>query len=146
MVQITEPEKAAVVIVAAGRGERAGTADGPKQYRQIGGRPVISHTIQAFLGHPRIGSIVVAIHPDDDELFRTCTSGVGSDRIVAIHGGATRQESTRLALLALRDDAPSMVLIHDAVRPFVDAALIDRTIDAIDSARARCRQCRWRIR
>ena len=59
--------------------------------------------------------------------------GVGSDRIVAIHGGATRQESTRLALLALRDDAPSMVLIHDAVRPFVDAALIDRTIDAIDS-------------
>jgi 2-C-methyl-D-erythritol 4-phosphate cytidylyltransferase/2-C-methyl-D-erythritol 2,4-cyclodiphosphate synthase len=129
----TEPQKAAVVIVAAGRGERAGTADGPKQYRQIGGRPVISHTIQAFLGHPRIGSIVVAIHPDDDELFRSCTSGVASNRIVAIHGGATRQESTRLALLALRDAAPSVVLIHDAVRPFVDAALIDRTIDAIDS-------------
>jgi 2-C-methyl-D-erythritol 4-phosphate cytidylyltransferase/2-C-methyl-D-erythritol 2,4-cyclodiphosphate synthase len=129
----TEPEKAAVVIVAAGRGERAGTADGPKQYRHIGGRPVISHTIQAFLSHPRIGSIVVAIHPDDDELFRTCTSSVGSDRIIAIHGGATRQESTRLALRALRDDAPGVVLIHDAVRPFVDAALIDRTIDAIDS-------------
>ena len=52
--------------------------------------------------------------------------------VTAIHGGATRQESTRLALRALRDDAPNMVLIHDGVRPFVDPGLIDRTIDAID--------------
>ena len=128
----TEPAKAAVVIVAAGRGERAGKAEGPKQYRTIGGRPVVSHTLEAFLSHPRIGRIVVAIHPDDDELFRSSTSGLGDDRIAAIHGGATRQESTRLALRALRDDAPDMVLIHDAVRPFVDPGLIDRTIDAID--------------
>ena len=128
----TAPGKAAVVIVAAGRGERAGKADGPKQYRTIGGHPVVSHTIQAFLSHPRIGRIVVAIHPDDDELFRSCTSGFEDERLEAIHGGATRQESTRLALRALREEAPDMVLIHDAVRPFVDAALIDRTIDAID--------------
>ena len=127
-----QPAKAAVVIVAAGRGERAGKADGPKQYRSIGGSPVVSHTIQAFLGHPRIGRVIVAIHPDDDELFRTSISGFKDDRITAIHGGATRQESTRLALRALRDDAPDMVLIHDAVRPFVDHGLIDRTIDAID--------------
>ena len=127
----TEPAKAAVVIVAAGRGERAGRAEGPKQYRPIGGRPVVSHTLEAFLSHPRIGRIVVAIHPDDDELFRVAASGLGDDRIIAIHGGATRQESTRLALLALREDAPTMVLIHDGVRPFVDADLIDRTIDAI---------------
>jgi 2-C-methyl-D-erythritol 4-phosphate cytidylyltransferase / 2-C-methyl-D-erythritol 2,4-cyclodiphosphate synthase len=127
-----QPAKAAVVIVAAGRGERAGKADGPKQYRSIGGSPVVSHTIQAFLGHPRIGRVIVAIHPDDDELFRTSISGFKDDRITAIHGGATRQESTRLALRALRDDAPDMVLIHDAVRPFVDPGLIDRTIDAID--------------
>lgn len=128
----TQPSKAAVVIVAAGRGERAGTAEGPKQYRPVGGRPVLSRTLEAFLGHPRVGRIVVAIHPDDDELFRVVVSEAGGDRIVAIHGGATRQESTRLALRALRDDAPAMVLIHDGVRPFVDAALIDRTIDAID--------------
>lgn len=127
-----EPAKAAVVIVAAGRGERAGKAEGPKQYRPIGGRPVVSHTLEAFLNHPRIGRIVVAIHPDDDELFRAAAAGFGDDRIIAIHGGETRQESTRLALLALREDAPTMVLIHDGVRPFVDAALIDRTIDAID--------------
>jgi 2-C-methyl-D-erythritol 4-phosphate cytidylyltransferase/2-C-methyl-D-erythritol 2,4-cyclodiphosphate synthase len=127
-----QPAKAAVVIVAAGRGERAGKADGPKQYRLIGGSPVVSHTIQAFLRHPRIGRVIIAIHPDDDELFRTSISGFKDDRITAIHGGATRQESTRLALRALRDDAPDMVLIHDAVRPFVDPGLIDRTIDAID--------------
>ena len=112
----TQPGQAAVVIVAAGRGERAGKADGPKQYRHIGGRPVVSHTIQAFLSHPRIGRIVVAIHPDDDELFRTSTSEFADGRVTAIHGGATRQESTRLALRALRDDAPNMVLIHDGVR------------------------------
>ena len=128
----TEHGKAAVVIVAAGRGERAGVADGPKQYRTIGGRPVVSHTLEAFLSHPRIGRIVVAIHPDDDELFRASTFEFEDGRITAIHGGATRQESTRLALRALRDDAPAMVLIHDAVRPFVDPGLIDRTIDAID--------------
>jgi 2-C-methyl-D-erythritol 4-phosphate cytidylyltransferase/2-C-methyl-D-erythritol 2,4-cyclodiphosphate synthase len=128
----TEHGKAAVVIVAAGRGERAGITDGPKQYRTIGGRPVVSHTLEAFLSHPRIGRIIVAIHPDDDELFRASTSEFEDGRITAIHGGATRQESTRLALRALRDDAPAMVLIHDAVRPFVDPGLIDRTIDAID--------------
>lgn len=127
-----EPGKAAVVIVAAGRGERAGKAEGPKQYRAIGGRPVVAHTLDVFLGHPRVSRIVVAIHPDDDELFHAATSEFDDGRIVAIHGGATRQESTRLALLALRDEAPAMVLIHDGVRPFVDAALIDRTIDAIE--------------
>ncbi len=64
------------------------------------------------------------------------SSGFEDDRITAIHGGATRQESTRLALRALRDDAPDMVLIHDAVRPFVDAGLIDRAIAAIDERQA----------
>lgn len=127
-----EPAKAAVVIVAAGRGERAGTAEGPKQYRPIGGRPVVAHTLRAFLNHPRIGRIIVAIHPDDEELFSAAASDLENDRIMTIHGGPTRQESTRLALLALRDDAPAVVLIHDGVRPFVDPELIDRTIDAID--------------
>ena len=62
--------KVAVVIVAAGRGARAGQANGPKQYQSIGGRAVIAHTLEMFLAHPRIGQIVVAIHADDHELFR----------------------------------------------------------------------------
>ena len=60
-----------VVIVAAGRGERAGqSAEGPKQYRRIGGEPVIRRTLAAFFSHPAIAHIAVAIHPDDDALFR----------------------------------------------------------------------------
>ncbi len=121
----------AVVIVAAGRGERAGQGHGPKQYRLIGGRPVISRTLDVFLKHPSIGPIVVAIHRDDRELFRQA-AGSAADRVIAVIGGETRQESTRLALLALRDRKPGKVLIHDGVRPFVDAATIERVIDGID--------------
>ncbi|MBL8577127.1 MAG: bifunctional 2-C-methyl-D-erythritol 4-phosphate cytidylyltransferase/2-C-methyl-D-erythritol 2,4-cyclodiphosphate synthase [Mesorhizobium sp.] len=130
-----ELSKAAVVIVAAGRGERAGKADGPKQYRLIGGKPVIARTIEVFLSHPLIDRIVVAIHPDDGALFSASVSGLDIDRITAIHGGATRQESTRLALQALREDAPAKVLIHDGVRPFVDADLVSRTIESIGDRR-----------
>jgi 2-C-methyl-D-erythritol 4-phosphate cytidylyltransferase/2-C-methyl-D-erythritol 2,4-cyclodiphosphate synthase len=126
-----ERHKAAVVIVAAGRGERAGQADGPKQYRPIGGRSVITHTIEAFLAHPMIGPVVAVIHPDDGELLRLA-AGENMQRLITVDGGPTRQHSVRLGLLALADHAPRLVLIHDAVRPFVDADLIERTILAID--------------
>jgi len=122
--------KIGVVIVAAGRGARAGQADGPKQYQRIGGRAVIARTLEAFLSHPKTGPVVVAIHADDGELFRKA-AGANADRVIAVTGGDSRQASVRLGLLALRDHAPGRVLVHDAVRPFVDAGLIDRTIDAI---------------
>lgn len=122
----------AVVIVAAGRGERAGqSCEGPKQYRLIGGKPVLRHTLETFLANPRIGRIVVAIHPDDEELFAEAASDLSS-RVVAVQGGASRQLSTRLALLAMADPAPRTVLIHDGVRPFIDADLIDRVIFATE--------------
>ncbi|RWX65077.1 bifunctional 2-C-methyl-D-erythritol 4-phosphate cytidylyltransferase/2-C-methyl-D-erythritol 2,4-cyclodiphosphate synthase [Mesorhizobium sp. M4B.F.Ca.ET.089.01.1.1] len=123
-------DKVAVVIVAAGRGARAGQANGPKQYQRIGGRAVIAHTLETFLAHPRTGPVIVAIHADDGELFRNA-AGASADRVLAVTGGDSRQASVRLGLLALRDSAPGRVLVHDAVRPFVDATLIDRTIDAI---------------
>jgi 2-C-methyl-D-erythritol 4-phosphate cytidylyltransferase/2-C-methyl-D-erythritol 2,4-cyclodiphosphate synthase len=124
----------AAVIVAAGRGERAGqTAEGPKQYRPIGGRAVIWHTLNAFASHPAIGRIVVAIHPEDDALFRAAAEGIPSEGLTVVHGGPTRQASTRLALLALKDWPPEMVLVHDAVRPFADQALISRVADALTS-------------
>ncbi|RVA72886.1 2-C-methyl-D-erythritol 4-phosphate cytidylyltransferase, partial [Mesorhizobium sp. M7A.F.Ca.CA.001.11.2.1] len=102
--------KVAVVIVAAGRGARAGQANGPKQYQHIGGFAVIAHTLDIFLAHPRTGEIVVAIHADDHELFRQA-AGTNAERVSAVIGGATRQESVRLGLLALRDHAPGQVLI-----------------------------------
>lgn len=118
----------AAVIVAAGRGERAGqSAEGPKQYRLVGGKPVLRRTLETFLADPRIARVVVAIHPDDEALFAAAVAGL-DDRVTALAGGASRQDSTRRALNALAEDAPGIVLIHDGVRPFVDGALIDRII------------------
>jgi 2-C-methyl-D-erythritol 4-phosphate cytidylyltransferase/2-C-methyl-D-erythritol 2,4-cyclodiphosphate synthase len=126
----------AAVIVAAGRGERAGqAAEGPKQYRLIGGIPVIRHTLDAFVNHPAIGPIVTVIHRDDGELFNRA-AGELAGRVISVEGGSTRQESVRRGLLALREAAPEKVLIHDGVRPFVDAALISRTIAAIGEREA----------
>ncbi|MCG6115636.1 MAG: bifunctional 2-C-methyl-D-erythritol 4-phosphate cytidylyltransferase/2-C-methyl-D-erythritol 2,4-cyclodiphosphate synthase [Mesorhizobium sp.] len=119
------------VIVAAGRGERAGaTTEGPKQYRLIGGAPVLRHTLRAFLNHPAIAQVAVAIHPDDRDLFDEAMSGLPA-KVIAVEGGASRQASTRLAMLALAGRGLDSVLIHDGVRPFVDAALIDRVVEAI---------------
>ena len=122
--------KVGVVIVAAGRGARAGQADGPKQYQRIGGRAVIAHTLEKFLSHPNVGPVVVAIHADDRALFDRA-AGADAGRVVTVTGGLSRQASVRLGLLALKEHAPAKVLVHDAVRPFVDAALIERTIEAI---------------
>ncbi len=121
------------MIVAAGRGERAGQADGPKQYRHIGGRAVIAHTLETFLSHPQVDAVVVAIHADDRELLRKAAEDY-HDRVTIVIGGPTRQESVRLGLLALNETAPAKVLIHDAVRPFCHTGLITRTIDAITEA------------
>jgi 2-C-methyl-D-erythritol 4-phosphate cytidylyltransferase/2-C-methyl-D-erythritol 2,4-cyclodiphosphate synthase len=128
---VSKSGKIAVVIVAAGRGERAGqSTEGPKQYRRIGGMPVIARTIDAFCDHPAIGPIVVAVHPDDRLLLES-SLGRLIERIEVVNGGPTRQASTRLALMALDSASPAKVLIHDGVRPFVDIALIDRVIRAI---------------
>jgi 2-C-methyl-D-erythritol 4-phosphate cytidylyltransferase / 2-C-methyl-D-erythritol 2,4-cyclodiphosphate synthase len=129
--QLSRRETVGVVIVAAGRGERAGQVEGPKQYRKIGGRPIIARTIDAFSSHPAIGPIVVTIHPDDHALFATAVADI-ANRLIVVDGGATRQDSVRLGLEALRGEAPAKVLIHDAVRPFIDRAFIDRVVAAID--------------
>lgn len=113
------------LIVAAGRGQRAG-AGVPKQYRRVGGQPVLRRTVQAFLDHPRVDGVHVVIHPDDRDLYETALAGL--DLPPPIAGGATRQESVRLGLEAIDCDA---VLIHDAARAFVPAAVLDRVIDAL---------------
>lgn len=121
----------AAVIVAAGRGERAGQADGPKQYRMIGGRTVLARTLDAFLADSRVGRIVVVIHADDVGVFSSSVAPTDA-RVIVVTGGPTRQASTRLGLIALKDADPDAVLIHDGVRPFVDAALLDRIAAALD--------------
>lgn len=131
------PKSIAAVIVAAGRGERAGTAEGPKQYRLIGGRAIIARTLETVLAHPRISQVVIAIHADDAELFAQA-AGALTDRVATVTGGATRQDSVRLALDALEASAPDAVLIHDAVRPFAEIPVWDRTIEALAPNQAAC--------
>lgn len=122
-----------VVIVAAGRGERAGShADGPKQYRRIGGRPVISHTLDLFVNWQPARHIVVVIHPDDAALFENARAVAlpAGDRLTVVHGGQTRQQSVLAGLEALAAHDISHVLIQDAVRPFVEPAILERTLTA----------------
>ena len=120
----------AAIIVAAGRGERAGSPqDGPKQYRPIGGRAVLTHTLQAFLSHPAVYSVTVVIHAQDHALYQAAIADVvAAKQLRAVDGGSTRQQSVLNGLEALVDEAPDIVLIHDGVRPFVDATLIDAVV------------------
>ena len=131
---------AAVLIVAAGRGQRAAGAGGtgslPKQYVRLGDRAVLAHTIAAFATHPAIARLQVVIHPDDAALYADAIGVAPASLRPPVHGGATRQESVRLGLEALRVAAPGIVqpevvLIHDAARPFVGQAVIDRVLAAV---------------
>ncbi len=121
----------AAVVVAAGRGQRAGASpDGPKQYRPLAGRAVLRHTLDALAASPLVGRIVVAIHAGDRDLFDAATAGL-SRAVTAVTGGDTRQASTLRALEALAEAPPAYVLIHDGVRPFIDNALLERIAGAL---------------
>ncbi|WAJ30906.1 bifunctional 2-C-methyl-D-erythritol 4-phosphate cytidylyltransferase/2-C-methyl-D-erythritol 2,4-cyclodiphosphate synthase [Antarcticirhabdus aurantiaca] len=129
----TPPPRIAALIVAAGRGERVGTpAEGPKQYRLLGGEAMIRRTLRTFREHPAVTTIEIVIHPDDEDL---CAEALGRDAesVRISHGGATRQESVRKGLESLAATAPDIVLIQDAARPFASPAVIDRTLAAIAS-------------
>ena len=130
---MSETGSIGAVIVAAGRGERAGDpADGPKQYRSIGGRAVLAWTMEAFQNHADIGPIVVVIHPDDHALFTRATETLAPPAsYMVVEGGSDRQASVRNGLEALLATDPTHVLIHDGVRPFVDGPLIDRVVQAL---------------
>jgi 2-C-methyl-D-erythritol 4-phosphate cytidylyltransferase/2-C-methyl-D-erythritol 2,4-cyclodiphosphate synthase len=118
----------AAIVVAGGRGLRAGTVM-PKQYRAIGGTPVIRASLALFAAHPRIDLVQPVIHRNDLDLFRAATSGL--DLLPPAIGGATRQASVRAGIEALARHGPDIVLVHDAARPFASAALTSRMIDAV---------------
>jgi 2-C-methyl-D-erythritol 4-phosphate cytidylyltransferase/2-C-methyl-D-erythritol 2,4-cyclodiphosphate synthase len=118
----------AAVIVAAGRGHRAG-GDIPKQYRSLAGAPAIRATLAAFSCHAAIDRVQPVIHPHDEDLFRAASDGLGK-LMAPVAGGLTRQNSVCAGLEALAAHAPHQVLIHDAARPFLSGALISRAVAA----------------
>ena len=119
----------AALIVAAGRGVRAG-GELPKQYRKLAGQAILRRTASLYLSHPRVDDVLVVIHPDDAALYDEAMAGE-SGALPFVAGGATRQESVRRGLEALAERGVSHVLIHDAVRPFASPGLIDRVVDAL---------------
>lgn len=119
----------AALIVAAGRGTRAAVEGAvPKQYSSVAGVPLLTRSIGAFADHPSVDEIVVVVHGDDAKLYEQATKPYAARLRAPVLGGAMRQDSVRAGLEALHAVRPTKVLIHDAARPFVDAALIDRVI------------------
>jgi 2-C-methyl-D-erythritol 4-phosphate cytidylyltransferase / 2-C-methyl-D-erythritol 2,4-cyclodiphosphate synthase len=115
----------AAIIVAAGRGTRAGGAL-PKQWQNLRAEPVISHTFKAL--RPHVDLICVVLHQDD--LSRWESLHLTADCIAI--GGTTREASVFAGLQTLRAFSPSKVLIHDAARPLVSAKIIQDVIAALD--------------
>ena len=131
---MTDPcfPKTAAVIVAAGQGLRAGQPL-PKQFALWRGKPVVRHSAEA-LAAAGVTPIVVAIPAGADEIAAAALLGVPGVQLVT--GGPTRQESVRLGLEALAADAPDRVLIHDAARPLLPQAVIERLARALDASEA----------
>jgi len=116
----------AILIVAAGKGERAGLGV-PKQYELLAGSPMLRRSAEAFPGFP----VQVVIGPGQDDLARTALAGLAL--APAVTGGATRQDSVRLGLQALESRKPDFVLIHDAARPLVPPRVIANVIAALEN-------------
>lgn len=114
----------AVIIPAAGSGSRSGQSI-PKQYVELAGAPVLAHTLRAFSRFPECTEIIVAIDEEWRTVAERCAEGLPNVRFIT--GGAERQHSIANALATLAG-APDLVLVHDAARPCVSRALVERVI------------------
>jgi len=120
------------LIVAAGKGVRAGGVL-PKQYAMLGGRAIVAHSVDALLRHPGVESVHVVIGEGQEDLLAAALG----DRVLPapVIGGATRRESVLAGLEAIHAaGGAARVLIHDAARPLLPAAVIDRLLAALDDA------------
>ncbi|MEE2760559.1 MAG: bifunctional 2-C-methyl-D-erythritol 4-phosphate cytidylyltransferase/2-C-methyl-D-erythritol 2,4-cyclodiphosphate synthase [Pseudomonadota bacterium] len=118
------------LLVSAGRGHRFGGKI-PKQYLNVGEKPLLRLAAERFLEHPDVDGVTVVIHPDDLALYEQAVDGLCLGE--PIHGGEQRQDSVRYGLESMRTSQPAKVLVHDAVRPFVSDAVITGVIAAIDA-------------
>ena len=121
--------KIIALILAAGRGTRAGSAM-PKQWQILGNKRIIDHSIDLFKNISRINNVMVVLHPDD--LHR-----LNRRDVLFTKGGHTRSESVKLGLAALKqNEMPDYVLIHDAARPSTPLNVINNVLDNLDTADA----------
>lgn len=119
------------ILPAAGLGTRMAGPQ-PKQFLSLGGVPILIHSLRTFAAVPRVTQIVVAVRRPEVERVQAQIAEHGfAGRVQVVEGGDSRQESVAHALSALKASPDDIVLVHDAVRPLIDAATIDRTIDAV---------------
>jgi len=120
------PPDAGVVIVAAGAGVRAGPGE-PKQFRPILGVPMLLRALRPFTSHPSVARVVVALPTVHVERPPEWLAKLLGERLVLVPGGETRARSVRAGLAALPADV-SVILVHDAARPFVSRQTIDAVL------------------
>jgi 2-C-methyl-D-erythritol 4-phosphate cytidylyltransferase len=119
------------ILPAAGLGTRMAGPQ-PKQFLTLDGIPILIHSLRAFAEVRRVGAIYVAVRRPEMERVQAQVAEYGfASRVEVVEGGDNRQESVAHALSALPAEADDIVLVHDAVRPLIDAATIERTIDAV---------------
>lgn len=134
---MTGTKSIAVIVVAAGRGERASSDSdsSPKQYRDLAGTPVLSRSIAAFLGRDDISWVVPVIHAE--QVQRYAALELADPRLLPpVTGGDTRQASVLAGLTALSARRPDLVLIQDAARPLVSPEVISGVIEALKASEA----------
>ena len=120
-----------VILHAAGLGTRMAGPQ-PKQFLALDGVPILIHSLRAFASVQRVTAIYVAVRTTEIERVEAQIAEYGfTSKVRVVAGGDTRQESVSHALAALPAQPDDIVLVHDAVRPLIDAATIDRTIDAV---------------
>ena len=119
------------IIVAAGSGTRAG---GDKQWRTLGGKPVVRWSVEAMLATGRAQEVVVVVPAEEAARAEAALQGLSGWRLAA--GGATRADSVRSGLMALQGAPEQLVLIHDAARPLLDRRLLDNLLEASASSQA----------
>ncbi len=122
----------AAILVAGGRGQRLGGE--LKQFRTIGGVPVLARAAAALRRHPAVGRLVVVVPAEEHERARAMLPG----GLILVSGGDTRRASVLEGLRALAGRSPDRVLVHDAARPDLPVEVIDRLLAVLDDAQAAC--------
>lgn len=114
-----------------------GSAHSPKQFLELGGVPVLIHTLRAFAAVPAVTQMYVAVRAGDVERVAAQVKEYGlADKVRVVTGGDSRQESVARALAAVECGEEDIILVHDAVRPLIEPAVIERTIEAVEKSGA----------
>ncbi|HFI0408426.1 TPA: 2-C-methyl-D-erythritol 4-phosphate cytidylyltransferase [Streptococcus suis] len=130
-------------ILAGGKGTRMGIQDMPKQFLELGNRPILIHTIEKFLLVPEITKIIVGVHPDwvtyAEDLVKKYLTNY-EDRIIVVDGGSERNETIENIILSIKNDYSltneDVLITHDSVRPFISLKSIIENIKLIQTSDA----------